>query len=105
MRLIADGAGCAAGQHPEALVIKRGLALDRAKISPGSMEGGSHTQTWFGERLIIAIIEREVVVAPATGGQRLDLPMTVIGHLRPNTGDWIAAQAEPAVEKHGQIGS
>ena len=75
MELVPDGAAGAHRQHLEALVFHRVLVLQRMEITPSRVELARHADHGFAEIAHVPHHDWEVVVAPKTTWQALDLQM------------------------------
>jgi hypothetical protein len=81
MELVADAAFRADRKHVRAFVFKRRGPFEAAEFAPAEVEFASHAEeveASFGE---VFRVERIVVVAPAAGGQRLDLEVREVGEV------------------------
>lgn len=75
MELVPDGAAGAHRQHLEALVFHRVLVLQRMEITPIRVELARHADHGLAEIAHVPHHDREIVIAPNTAGQALDLQM------------------------------
>ena len=73
MQLIAHAAARSVRQEAEALVIQRGLVLEPAEIAPGFVKPAVHPDQLLAQCPHMADALLQMGVAPAAGGQRLDL--------------------------------
>ena len=70
MKLVADAALRAAGDHRGALVAQRVRVLEAAELAPGGVELSGHAEEFHPEIAAVGGRHRVVVVAPAAGRQR-----------------------------------
>ena len=99
LKLVADGAFGAQGQHLEALKLQRGGVLEGVKISPGGVKLAGHAENVFAQSARIAGGERKMQVAPAAAGQGFQLQVAVSG--QPGLFKWADM---PGIIEDGAVG-
>ncbi|MNC33215.1 hypothetical protein D3C75_815990 [compost metagenome] len=77
MKLVADGAFGAVGETECGFKPQCVRMLVAAEFAPRGMEFAGHAEKFHAQRLGVPCRQREVIVAPASGGERFQLEMAV----------------------------
>ena len=102
---VTDAAGHALAEHLAALVLERRRRLEAGIVAPTLEEAAGVGQRRQAERAHVAGHVGEVRVAPAAGGQRLDLhpPQVLLLHVQVGLGPRVVPDAEVVGARAGLL--